>query len=90
MLPPALFRSRAFCAGNVATFFIFGSLFADVFFYAQLLQTGLGHGPLAAGLRLMPWTATFITVAPLAGSARRPDRLAAAAGQRPRCSTPPG
>ena len=77
MIPPALFRSRAFSAGNVATFFIFGSLFADVFFYSQLLQTGLGHDPLAAGLRLMPWTATFITVAPLAGNLA--DRI----GSRP-------
>ncbi len=77
MIPPALFRSRAFSAGNVATFFIFGSLFADVFFYSQLLQTGLGHDPLAAGLRLMPWTATFITIAPLAGNLA--DRI----GSRP-------
>src|SRR5215212_4241746 len=77
MIPPALFRSRAFSAGNVATFFVFGSLFADVFFYSQLLQTGLGHDPLAAGLRLMPWTATFITVAPVAGNLA--DRI----GSRP-------
>ena len=28
----------------------------------------LGYGPLEAGLRLMPFTATFITVAPLVGS----------------------
>ena len=39
-----------------------------VFFYAQLLQTGLGYDPLGAGLRLMPWTATFITVAPIVGA----------------------
>ena len=30
------------------------------------------------GLRLMPWTITFILVAPAAGRARRPDRRAAA------------
>jgi EmrB/QacA subfamily drug resistance transporter len=46
MLPPALFRSRAFAASNVAMFFTFGSLFTAVFFYAQMLQTGLGYGPL--------------------------------------------
>jgi EmrB/QacA subfamily drug resistance transporter len=68
MLPMGFFRSRAFSAGNAAIFFTFASLFGAVFFYAQLLQTGLGYGPLGAGLRLMPWTATFMTVAPIAGA----------------------
>ena len=71
------FRSRSFAAGNAAIFFTFASLFAAVFFYAQLLQTGLGYGPLDTGLRLLPWTATFITVAPLAGALA--DRI----GERP-------
>jgi MFS family permease len=48
-----------------------------VFFFAQLLQTGLGYGPLDTGLRLLPWTATFITVAPIAGALA--DRI----GERP-------
>jgi EmrB/QacA subfamily drug resistance transporter len=77
MLPMGFFRSRPFSAGNAAIFFTFASLFAGVFFYAQLLQTGLGYGPLDAGLRLMPWTATFITVAPIAGALA--DRI----GERP-------
>jgi EmrB/QacA subfamily drug resistance transporter len=68
MLPMGFFRSRAFSAGNTATFFTFASLFSCVFFFSQLLQTDLGYGPLGAGLRLMPWTATFITVAPIVGS----------------------
>jgi EmrB/QacA subfamily drug resistance transporter len=68
MLPMGFFRSRAFSAGNAAIFLTFASLFGAVFFYAQLLQTGLGYGPLGAGLRLMPWTATFMTVAPVAGA----------------------
>jgi EmrB/QacA subfamily drug resistance transporter len=68
MLPMRFFRSRAFSAGNAAIFLTFGSLFGAVFFYAQLLQTGLGYDPLGAGLRLMPWTATFMTVAPIAGA----------------------
>ena len=72
-----LFRSRAFSASNAAMFFTFASLFSAVFFYAQFLQTGLGYGPLEAGLRLMPWTATFITVAPVAGALA--DRI----GERP-------
>jgi MFS family permease len=77
MLPLRLFRSRGFSPGNAASFFTLASLFGCVFFYAQLLQVTLGYGPLDAGLRLMPWTATFITIAPLAGALA--DRI----GERP-------
>jgi EmrB/QacA subfamily drug resistance transporter len=77
MLPMGFFRSRAFSAGNAAIFLTFASLFGAVFFYAQLLQTALGYGPLGAGLRLLPWTATFMTVAPIAGALA--DRI----GERP-------
>jgi EmrB/QacA subfamily drug resistance transporter len=77
MLPMGLFRNRAFSAGNAAIFFNLASLYAAVFFYAQLLQTGLGYGPLETGLRLLPWTATFITIAPVAGALA--DRI----GERP-------
>jgi MFS family permease len=48
-----------------------------VFFFAQLLQTALGYSPLETGLRLLPWTATFMTVAPVAGALS--DRI----GERP-------
>jgi EmrB/QacA subfamily drug resistance transporter len=68
MLPMRLFRSRAFSAGNAAIFFTLASLFGAVFFFAQMLQAALGYGPLDAGVRLMPWTITFITVAPLVGT----------------------
>src|ERR687892_618664 len=68
MVPMRFFRSRAFSAGNAAIFFTLASLFRGVFFFAQMLQTALGYGPLDAGLRLMPWTVTFITVAPVVGS----------------------
>jgi EmrB/QacA subfamily drug resistance transporter len=77
MLPIRFFRSRAFSAGNAAIFFTFASLFGAVFFFAQMLQTALGYGPLDAGLRLIPWTITFITVAPAVGALA--DRL----GERP-------
>jgi EmrB/QacA subfamily drug resistance transporter len=81
MIPISLFRSRGFSAGNTAIFFTFASLFATVFFYAQLLQTGLGYGPLGAGLRLLPYTATFMTIAPIAGALA--DRI----GERPLLAT---
>ena len=53
------------------------SLFCGVFFMAQFLQVALGRGPLGAGLRLLPWTATLFFVAPVAGALV--DRL----GERP-------
>jgi EmrB/QacA subfamily drug resistance transporter len=77
MLPMRFFRTRAFSAGNAAIFFSVGALFCGVFFLAQFLQTGLGYGPLDAGLRLLPWTATLFLVAPVAGALV--DRL----GERP-------
>jgi len=77
MLPVEFFRSRSFSAGNAAIFLTFASLSGAVFFYAQLLQVGQGYGPLGAGLRLVPWTATFITVAPIAGA------MADKVGERP-------
>jgi EmrB/QacA subfamily drug resistance transporter len=77
MLPMSFFRSRSFSAGNAAIFFVIGSLFSNVFFFSQLLQTGLHYDPLGAGLRLMAWTGTFILVAPVVGALV--DRI----GERP-------
>jgi EmrB/QacA subfamily drug resistance transporter len=77
MLPLRFFRDRAFSAGNAAIYLTFASLFTGVFFFAQLLQTGLGYDALGTGLRLIPWTATFITIAPAAGA------LADKIGERP-------
>jgi MFS family permease len=77
MLPMRFFRLRAFSSGNAGVFFLFAALFGAVFFLAQFLQTGLGHGPLGAGLRLVPWTATLFVVAPIAGALA--DRI----GERP-------
>jgi MFS family permease len=68
MLPMRLFAGRAFAAGNAANFLLQASLFGAVFFMAQFQQVGLGKGPLAAGLRLLPWTSTLLVVAPIAGT----------------------
>jgi MFS family permease len=67
MLPMRLFASRRFSAGNAAMFFHWGSAFGAVYFMSQFLQSDLGYGPLAAGLRLMPWGATTVIVPQLAG-----------------------
>jgi EmrB/QacA subfamily drug resistance transporter len=66
MLPMRLFRSRAFSSGNASIFFLTASLFGAVFFMAQFLQTAQHHGPLDAGLRLLPLTATLFLIAPIA------------------------
>jgi EmrB/QacA subfamily drug resistance transporter len=67
MLPMGLFSSRPFSSGNAAIFFLSTSLYGAVFFMAQFLQTAQHHGPLAAGVRLLPWTATLFIVAPITG-----------------------
>jgi Major Facilitator Superfamily len=67
MVPLRLFRSRAYSAGNAACLCVFAVLFGLVFFMAQFLQTGLGYGPLGAGLRLVPGWATLTVIAPFAG-----------------------
>jgi EmrB/QacA subfamily drug resistance transporter len=77
MLPMRFFRTRAFSAGNASIFCAVGGLFCAVFFMSQFLQAGLGYGPLGAGLRLLPWTATLFFVAPVAG--KLVDRF----GERP-------
>jgi MFS family permease len=63
-----LFASRPFSSGNAAMFFLCASLFGAVFFMAQFLQTAQHHGPLDAGIRLLPWTGTLFVVAPLTGA----------------------
>jgi MFS family permease len=77
MIPMSFFRSRAFSAGNLAIFMVFASLFGEVYFFSQFLQNGLGYDVLGAGLRLMPWTGTFLLVGPVAGALT--DRI----GERP-------
>jgi EmrB/QacA subfamily drug resistance transporter len=68
MLPLRLFRSPAFSAGNAAVFFVNGSLTSAIFFTAQFHQVALGHGAVAAGLRLLPWGIAPFLIAPRAGA----------------------
>jgi MFS family permease len=67
MLPMRFFRVRAFATANPANFCVFASLYGTLFFLAQYFQVVFGDGPLVAGLRLMPWTATLMVCAPIAG-----------------------
>jgi MFS family permease len=82
MLPLHLFRVRAFAAGNLAIFLFWAAGLGTLFFMAQYLHEGLGYGPLASGLRLMPWGATT-TIAPIVAGTmvnRVGERVLAVAG----------
>jgi EmrB/QacA subfamily drug resistance transporter len=68
MVPMRLFRSRAFSAGIAASFLFYAAMYGVLFWLPQFLQTALGYGPLGAGLRLLPWTATLFVTAPIAGA----------------------
>jgi EmrB/QacA subfamily drug resistance transporter len=68
MIPLALFRERGFATANAVSFFMLAALFGVLFLMAQFLQTALGHSPLEAGVRLLPWTAAPVVIAPLAGA----------------------
>src|ERR671925_2167950 len=68
MLPMRFFRNRTFTQANVASLFMFFGMFGSIFLLAQFFQTVQGYSPLAAGLRILPWTAMPIFVAPIAGA----------------------
>jgi EmrB/QacA subfamily drug resistance transporter len=68
MLPLELFRNRTFTSANLVGFFLTAGLFGAVFLMSQFFQTALGHSPLQAGVRLLPWTATPMIFAPIAGA----------------------
>ena len=68
MLPLRFFRNRTFTAANVASLFMFFGMFGSIFLLAQFFQTVQGYSPLQAGLRILPWTAMPIFVAPIAGA----------------------
>ena len=67
MLDIRLFRNRGFAAVNMtALLFSFG-MFGSIFFLTQFLQTVQGLSPLAAGIRVLPWTAMVMLLAPVIG-----------------------
>ena len=77
MLPLRLLRIRAFTAANATGFMSLAAITSAAFLMSQFFQLGLGYSPLATGLRFLPWTATPLLVAPVAG------RLADRIGVRP-------
>jgi MFS family permease len=77
MVPMRLFQAPAFSGGTAAAFLYSAAMYGILFFIAQFLAVVQGHGPMSAGLHLLPWTATLFFVAPLAG------RLVNKVGERP-------
>jgi EmrB/QacA subfamily drug resistance transporter len=68
MIPLGLFRSGSFSAAVAAGFLTGASIYAAAFLTSQYFQLGLGDSPLETGLRFLPWTATPLLIAPLAGA----------------------
>ncbi|MBV8835643.1 MAG: MFS transporter [Alphaproteobacteria bacterium] len=68
MVPMRLFGARGFSAGNAAGFCLYASMYGVLFFLPQFLQVAQGNGPLATGLRLLPWEATLFVFAPIGGT----------------------
>jgi EmrB/QacA subfamily drug resistance transporter len=77
MIPLNLFRNAPYVSSNAAGFLMTASMMSGVVFFVQYLQASLGEGPLTAGIRLLPLTATLFVVAPIAG------RLVSRVGERP-------
>ena len=53
---------------NVASLLMFFGMFGSIFLLAQFFQTVQGYSPFGSGLRILPWTAMPIFVAPIAGA----------------------
>ncbi len=68
MLPMRFFRDRAFAAANAASLFMYFGMFGSIFLLTQFFQTAQGYSPLESGLRVLPWTAMPMLVAPIAGA----------------------
>jgi EmrB/QacA subfamily drug resistance transporter len=68
MLPMRFFRDRAFAAANAASLAMYFGMFGSIFLLTQFFQTAQGYSPLDSGLRVLPWTAMPMLVAPIAGA----------------------
>ena len=68
MVAMRFFRARAFASGIAASFLFYAAMYGVLFLLPQYFQTAQGLGPLGAGLRLLPWTATLFVFAPIGGS----------------------
>jgi EmrB/QacA subfamily drug resistance transporter len=68
MIPLGLFRSGSFAAAVTTQFLLAAAIYSAAFLTSQYFQFGLGDSPLGTGLRFLPWTATPMIIAPIAGA----------------------
>jgi EmrB/QacA subfamily drug resistance transporter len=68
MIPLGLFRSGRFSAAVATQFLLAAAIYSAAFLTSQFFQFALGDSPLGTGLRFLPWTATPMVVAPIAGA----------------------
>jgi EmrB/QacA subfamily drug resistance transporter len=82
MLPLGLFRSRPLSVASVLTVVTYFALYGVLFFWTLYLQRVLGDSPLTSGVQLLPLTAGFVVMSPLAGwiGARFGTRVSLLAG----------
>jgi EmrB/QacA subfamily drug resistance transporter len=67
MIPLGLFRSASFSAAVATQFLLAAGIYSAAFMTSQYFQFALGDTPLGTGLRFLPWTATPMVIAPIAG-----------------------
>src|SRR5215210_1364776 len=82
MLPLHLFKKRAFTGVQLAALGVSASMFALFLYMTFYLQGFLGHDPLEAGIRYLPFTVTNFFVAAATGAllSRVPARVIISAG----------
>jgi MFS family permease len=68
MLPLGLFRRITFSSAVTTQFLMSAAIFSAAFLTSQFFQLALGDTPLGTGLRFLPWTATPLVIAPIAGA----------------------
>jgi EmrB/QacA subfamily drug resistance transporter len=77
MIPLSLFTRIPFSSAVTTQFFMAAAIFSAAFLTSQFFQFARGDSPLGTGLRFLPWTATPLVIAPIAGALS--DRLGARA-----------
>ena len=68
MLPIGFFRNRAFAATNGVSLAMYFGTFGSVFLLSQFFQVAQHYSALQSGLRILPWTAMPMVIAPIAGA----------------------
>jgi EmrB/QacA subfamily drug resistance transporter len=77
MIPLGLFKRISFSSAVMTQFFMAAAIFSAAFLTSQYFQFARGDSPLGTGLRFLPWTATPLVIAPIAGTLS--DRIGARA-----------